>query len=60
MNSVLSKQPKLSVKAALAEARAYLDGHEDLQARFDVVFENVDESTAAAAQEMMAKNKPAV
>jgi hypothetical protein len=37
-------------QAALAEARAYLDGHSHLENKFDAIFKGVDNDTVALAE----------
>lgn len=55
-NAVLRTFDNLTeLQAALAVARGYLDGHEDLQKRFDVMFQHVTNSTVDLIREVSAR-----
>lgn len=42
-------------QVALAEARAYLNGHKELQGRFDIVFKHINNESVAATRKIGAE-----
>ena len=60
MNSALqnrlSNDSKPDARAAIADARAILNGNKDLQDRFDVIFKDVSNETVALGRDIAAKS----
>lgn len=59
MNAVLenrlNKTSEPNAQATLAELRGYLDGHKDLQDRFDAMFNHINDGTMATVKNWSAK-----
>lgn len=51
VNPEEAKNPQV----ALAEARSYLDGHKELQDRFDIVFKHINNESVAATRKIGAE-----